>query len=153
MFPYKETFSCNLASVIRTTEALWRGEGFLQQVIVYNNFARSNYINETLYFSPEGAPCDINVTPVGCFKDDPNNSIMDEIFYSEKLPGTPNYGGHSLHSSQNFKADFPEFLCRCARYAKGSGWQYFGVKELGELGTEFAIFLPLLFQCQAGKRA
>ena len=80
---------------------------------------------------------------------------MDEIFYSEKLPGTPNYGGNSLHTSQNYKADFPEFLCRCARYAKLSGWQYFGVKvlELGEFGKEFVIFVPLLFHCLSGRRA
>ena len=141
----RKAFSRNHASLTIITEALWRRERFLRQIIIYNNFARSSYINETLYFSPEGAPCDINVTPVGCFKDDPNNSAMDEIFYSEKLPGTPNYGGNSLHTSQNYKADFPEFLCRCARYAKGSGWQYFGVKELGEFGTEFVVFLPLHF--------
>lgn len=91
--------------------------------------AGQNFAN--FVYKLKGAPCDINVTPVGCFKDDPNNSAMDEIFYSEKLPGMPNYGGNSLHTSQNYKADFPEFLCRCARYAKGSGWQYFGVKELG----------------------
>lgn len=108
--------------------------------------------SECLYFLPEGAPCDIDVTPVGCFKDDPNDPTMDEIFYSQKLPGTPNYGGNSLHTSQNYKADFPEFLCRCARYAKGSRWQYFGVRELGEFGTEFIIFLPLLSQCLPGQR-
>ena len=61
---------------------------------------------------------------------------MDDIFYSEKLPGTPNYGGKSLQQSKNYTADFPEFLCKCGRYAKEGRWQYFGVKELGELGTD-----------------
>ncbi|XP_068717696.1 uncharacterized protein [Montipora capricornis] len=86
----------------------------------------ANYV-----YKLRGVSCDIEITPVGCFRDDPDNPIMDDIFYSEKLPGNPNYGGKSLQQSKNYTADFPEFLCKCGRYAKEGRWQYFGVKELG----------------------
>ena len=75
--------------------------------------------------------CEVGITPVGCFKEDPNNLAMADIFYNENAPELPNYGGNLLQLSENYAADFSEFLCKCARYAKENAWEFFGVRELG----------------------
>jgi len=88
------------------------------------NFA--NYV----YKIVDGS-CEVDITPVGCFKEDPSRPAMEDIFYNEADPGKPNYGGNMLQLSSNHNADFSEFLCQCARVARMNQWDFFGVRELG----------------------
>ena len=76
--------------------------------------------------------CEVDITPGGCFKEDPSRLAMEDIFYNEADPGKPNYGGNMLQLSSNYNADFSEFLCQCARVARMNQWDFFGVRELGE---------------------
>ena len=57
---------------------------------------------------------------------------MQGIFHNEAAPDKPNFAGNMLQFSEKYEVDFPEFLCRCARKAQINGWEYFGVRELGE---------------------
>ena len=80
----------------------------------------------------EDGSCDVDITPVGCYKEEPANPAMKDIFYNEAIPGKAKFGGKLLLWSDNYAADFPEFLCKCARYARENGWEYFGVREMGK---------------------
>ena len=75
--------------------------------------------------------CDVSITPVGCYNENPKKLALHRIFYNEAEPGKPNFGGSLLQWSKNFKADFKKFLCKCAHLAKSYRWGYFGVRELG----------------------
>lgn len=70
---------------------------------------------------------------MGCYMEDANDLAMQEIFYNEGDPRKPNFAGSLLPvSSEEFAAEFPNFVCRCAREAKINGWEYFGVREPGK---------------------
>ena len=85
-------------------------------------------------FSLEDGSCEINFTPVGCYKEDGSDLAMQEIFHNEVSPELPNFDGNVLpDSSDDYIAAFPDFLCKCARKAAENEWGYFGVRELGEL--------------------
>ncbi|KAL9976290.1 hypothetical protein ACROYT_G013573 [Oculina patagonica] len=76
--------------------------------------------------------CEVDITPVGCYKEDANDLAMQEIFRNEVEPEKPNFAGNLLpEASADYAAAFPDFLCKCAREAKENGWEYFGVRELG----------------------
>ena len=57
---------------------------------------------------------------------------MKDIFYNEAIPGKADFGGKLLQWSDNYATDFSDFLCKCARYARENGWEYFGVREEGK---------------------
>lgn len=87
-------------------------------------------------FSLEDGSCEINVGPVGCYKENGTDLAMQEVFHNEVSPGLPNFDGNLLpDSSDDYIAAFPDFLCKCARKAAENKWEYFGVRELGELLT------------------
>ena len=69
---------------------------------------------------------------MGCYKENKDNLAMEHIFHNEADPDKPNFAGNMLEFSDKYEADFPEFLCKCARQALIKGWEYFGVRELGE---------------------
>lgn len=77
------------------------------------------------------AACEVSIAAVGCFREEVTDLAMGHIFYNEVEPGNPNFGGKLLQWSDNYANDFSRFLCKCARFAKESGWEYFGVRELG----------------------
>lgn len=75
--------------------------------------------------------CEVNISPVGCYKENKENLAMQGIFHNEAAPDKPEFAGNMLQFSDKYEVDFPEFLCRCARKAQIFGWGYFGVRELG----------------------
>ena len=84
-------------------------------------------------FSSEDAPSDIHITSEGCFKEEATDLALPDIFYNELAPELPNFGKSLLpQSCEDYEAEFPDFLRKCARKANENGWQYFGVRELGE---------------------
>ena len=86
-----------------------------------------------LLISSENAPSDVDITPVGCYKENASDLAMQDIFYNELGPEMPNFAKSLLpQSSENYNAEFPDFLLKCARKAKENKWEYFGVRELGE---------------------
>jgi len=121
----------------------------------YNKFCSGTRWGNFVY-KLKDAPCEIGITPIGCYQEDPSNLAMKDIFYNEAIPGKPNFGGILLQESTNYTADFPKFLCKCARYARENGWQYFGVRELGlcvrstPIITDFDKYGPS-DQCFEGK--
>ena len=86
-----------------------------------------------IIFSLGDGSCEVNISPVGCYKENKENLAMQGIFHNEAAPDKPNFSGYMLQFSENYEEDFSEFLCRCARKAQINGWEYFGVRELGEL--------------------
>ena len=85
-------------------------------------------------FSLEDGSCEINFTPEGCYKENGADLAMQEIFHNEVSPELPYFDGNVLPDSiDDYIAYFPDFLCKCARKAAENEWQYFGVRELGEL--------------------
>jgi len=85
------------------------------------------------FFTSEGAPSDVDITPVGCYKEDATDPVMQDIFYNELGPEMPNFAKSLLpRSSEDYKAKFPDFLLKCARKAKENKWKYFGVRDHGE---------------------
>lgn len=94
------------------------------------NFANYVYrIKEEQYRN--GEKCEIDISPVGCYAEDPYNLAMPNVFYNEAEPSKPNFGGSLLQWSTNYNADFRKFLCKCAHLARSNRWEYFGVRELG----------------------
>lgn len=84
-------------------------------------------------FSLEDGSCEINFTPVGCYKENPTDLAMQEIFQNEVSPELPSFDGNVLpESSEDYEAAFPDFLCKCARKATENEWDYFGVRDFGE---------------------
>lgn len=84
-------------------------------------------------FSLEDGSCEINFTPVGCYKENPTDLAMQEIFHNEVSPELPSFDGNVLpESSEDYEAAFPDFLCKCARKATENEWDYFGVRDFGE---------------------
>ena len=76
--------------------------------------------------------CEVDISPVGCYKEDAANPAMGEIFINEAAPEKPSFDGNMIQWSKNYEAEFPDFLCKCARKARENGWEYFGVRELGK---------------------
>ena len=88
----------------------------------------------TITFFLEDGSCEINFTPVGCYKEVRSDLAMQDIFHNEVSPELPNFDGNLVpDSNEDYIAAFPDFLCKCARKAAENGWGYFGVRELGEL--------------------
>ena len=81
-----------------------------------------------LFFS-EG-PCELHITPVGCYKENKDQRALQDEIYNEKNPTNPNFGGKMLDTSK-WQSEFPEFLCKCARNARARNHQYFGVQNFG----------------------
>ena len=79
----------------------------------------------------EDGSCEVEINPVGCYKEKENHLAMQHIFHNEALPSKPNFVGNMLPFSGKYEVEFPEFLCRCARVAKQNGWEYFGVRDMG----------------------
>ena len=79
----------------------------------------------------EDGSCEVEINPVGCYKENKENLAMQGIFHNEAAPDKPEFAGNMLQFSDKYEVDFPEFLCRCARVAKRNGWEYFGVRDLG----------------------
>ena len=78
-----------------------------------------------------GGSCEVDISPVGCYKEDVATPALGEIFHNEVAPDKPNFAGTMIQSVDNYEAYFPDFLCKCARKARENGWEYFGVRELG----------------------
>lgn len=88
-----------------------------------------------LYHLLVDGSCEVDISPVGCYKEDSAIPAMGEIFHNEAAPDKPNFVGNMIQSVDNYEAYFPDFLCKCARKARENGWEYFGVRELGrEIG-------------------
>lgn len=99
-----------------------------------HNFVLSFYLFCFLIslISPtEDGSCEVEIKPVGCYKEVEGHLAMGDIFHNEGAPDQPNYDGKMLPFSKEYKTHFPEFLCRCARVAKQNGWEYFGVRDMG----------------------
>jgi len=79
----------------------------------------------------EEEDCEVSITPVGCYNENPKKPALPKVFYNEAEPGKPNFGGSLLQWSNYFKADFRSFLCKCAHLARSNKWGYFGVREIG----------------------
>lgn len=75
--------------------------------------------------------CEVDITPVGCYKENTNSFALQNVFYNEADPGRPNFGGRLVQWSNDFAADFEKFLCKCAHLARSNRWEYFGVREIG----------------------
>lgn len=84
-----------------------------------------------IFYLGDGS-CEVNISPVGCYKENKEILAMQGIFHNEAAPDKPEFAGNMLQFSDKYEVDFPEFLCRCARKAQIFGWGYFGVRELGE---------------------
>ncbi|XP_020601595.1 uncharacterized protein LOC110040659 [Orbicella faveolata] len=96
-----------------------------------SNFCSGKNFANYVYRIKDGS-CEINFTPVGCYKEDGSDLAMQEIFHNEVSPELPNFDGNVLpDSSDDYIAAFPDFLCKCARKAAENEWGYFGVRELG----------------------
>lgn len=76
----------------------------------------------------EEKDCEIEFRPVGCYNDVRDSRALREEIYNEVDPSSPVFGGQLIG---NWTADFPVFLCKCARIAKAKGYQYFGVNSFG----------------------
>ncbi|XP_031551277.1 uncharacterized protein LOC116288607 [Actinia tenebrosa] len=84
----------------------------------------SNYV-----YRLKGA-CDVNIQPIGCYKENAVNRVLKEELVNAKFPPSPKFYGE-MADTQNWSNFFPEFLCKCAREAKIKGHQYFGVSDFG----------------------
>ena len=87
--------------------------------------------------------CEVDITPVGCYKENTNSFALQNVFYNEADPGRPNFGGRLVQWSNDFAADFEKFLCKCAHLARSNRWEYFGVREIGKSKTPWGI-LPYM---------
>ena len=76
----------------------------------------------------EEKDCEIELRPVGCYNDVRDSRALREEIYNEVDPSSPVFGGQLIG---NWTADFPVFLCKCARIAKAKRYQYFGVNSFG----------------------
>ena len=76
----------------------------------------------------EEKDCEIEFRPVGCYNDVRDSRALREEIYNEVDPSSPVFGGQLIG---NWTAEFPVFLCKCARIAKAKGYQYFGVNSFG----------------------
>ncbi|KAM7448396.1 hypothetical protein ABFA07_003559 [Porites harrisoni] len=79
--------------------------------------------------------CEIEFRPVGCYNDVRDSRALREEIYNEVDPSSPVFGGQLIG---NWTADFPVFLCKCARIAKAKGYQYFGVNSFGSCWSDEA---------------
>lgn len=96
----------------------------------HNKFCAGRNFENFVYRIVDGS-CEVDISPVGCYKEDSAIPAMGEIFHNEAAPDKPNFVGNMIQSVDNYEAYFPDFLCKCARKARENGWEYFGVRELG----------------------
>lgn len=96
----------------------------------HNKFCSGRNFENFVYRIVDGS-CEVDISPVGCYKEDAANPAMGEIFINEAAPEKPSFDGNMIQWSKNYEAEFPYFLCKCARKARENGWEYFGVRELG----------------------
>lgn len=96
----------------------------------YNKFCSGKNSANYVYKIKDGS-CEVEINPVGCYKENKHHLAMQDIFHNEAAPDKPNFAGNVIHFSDKYEVEFLEFLCRCARVAKRNGWEYFGVRDLG----------------------
>ena len=78
---------------------------------------------------PEG-PCELDISPVGCYKEARRGRALSREIYNEIDPKSKVFAGKILDVN-DWAGNFPEFLCKCARRAKEIGQEYFGVQNQG----------------------
>ncbi|XP_068717099.1 uncharacterized protein [Montipora capricornis] len=109
----------------------WCVDSYKEPCMKHDQFCSGGLLSNFVY-KLKDATCEVTIVPVDCYKDDPTNPVMKDIFYNEASPGEPNFGGKILQWSANYTEDFSSFLCKCGRYARQNGWEYFGVRRMGQ---------------------
>lgn len=100
----------------------------------YRKFCSGMHFANFVYrLKPKGKEedCEVSITPIGCYNENPKHPALPKVFYNEAEPGKPNFAGSLLQWSNYFKADFKTLLCKCAHLARSNKWGYFGVREIG----------------------
>jgi hypothetical protein len=76
-------------------------------------------------------PCQLKSTPLGCFVESTSARALGVELQNEVDPVSKVFRGNVLDIKE-WDAQFPGFLCRCARAAGEKGFSVFGVYNNGE---------------------